>query len=73
MKGNIVMKDFEQFLQKSYEVKNEHGYVNYMKINLQDRNIVEYLKLSGLIANIRYLGMNAVGFDLTYKGLHYFD
>ncbi len=68
-----MMKDFEQFLQKSYEVKNENGYVNYIQINPQDRNIVEHLQLLALIENVRYIGMNAVGFDLTYEGLHYFD
>ena len=30
-------------------------------------------EFEAFIDNVRYIGMQAVGFDLTYDGLHHFD
>lgn len=67
------MKEFEVFLKNAIEKKNEHNSVNFMLIEPNDRAIIDKLKNDGLIENIRYIGMGAVGFDITYDGLHYFD
>lgn len=67
------MKEFEIFLKDAIEKKNEHNSVNFIPIKPNDRAIIDKLKNEGLIENIRYIGMSAVGFDITYDGLHYFD
>lgn len=67
------MKEFEIFLKNAIRQKNEFNSVNVLPIQSNDRTIIDKLKNDGLIENIRYIGMNAVGFDLTYDGLHYFD
>ena len=67
------MKDFEKFLTIAIEKKNEYNNINCLKISPDDRIIVQELADRRLIENIRYIGMSAVGFDLTYQGLHYFD
>lgn len=67
------MKKLETFLNKAIEQKNEFNSVNFLSISSEDSVIIDKLKNEGLIDNIRYIGMQAVGFDLTYDGLHYFD
>lgn len=67
------MTDFEVFLKKAREQKSDNNSINFLPINSEDRTIIEKLKKDGLINNVRYIGMKAVGFDLTYEGLHYFD
>ena len=44
-----------------------------MEIGPNERLIIEKLKDEHYITNVRFIGMRAVGFDLTYDGLHYFD
>ncbi len=72
------MHDYEIFLKKGLELKNAHNFVNYMPIDMESRaemrNIVKKLEEMGLIKNIRYMSKDeAVGFDITYEGCHYFD
>ena len=67
------MKEFETFLAKAIDQKNDFGSVNFLPISYTDRAIIDKLKKGGLIDNVRYIGMQAIGFDLTYDGLHYFD
>lgn len=67
------MKKFETFLANAIKQKNEFDSVNFLPIGPEDRSIIDKLKSEHLIGNIRYIGMQAVGFDLTYDGLHYFD
>ena len=67
------MKEFEVFLKDAIEKKNEFNSVNVLPIQPNDRAIIDKLKNDGLIKNVRYIGMGAVGFDFTYDGLHYFD
>lgn len=67
------MTDFEVFLRKAREQKTDNSSINFLPINSEDRAIIEKLEKDGLIKNARYIGMKAVGFDLTYDGLHYFD
>ncbi len=67
------MKDFEEFLKKAIEEKNQLNSVNCIPIDKDGRMIIDKLKDEGLIKNVRYMNMYAVGFDLTYDGLHYFD
>lgn len=67
------MKEYEIFLKKAIEQKNEHNSVNFIPLETTDRMIVEKLESMQLINNVRYIGMTAVGFDLTYDGVHYFD
>lgn len=67
------MKEYEIFLKKAIEQKNEHNSVNFIPLETNDRMIVEKLESMQLINNVRYIGMTAVGFDLTYDGVHYFD
>ena len=61
------------FSRQSNRTKNDFGSVNFLPISYDDRAIIDKLKKEGLIDNVRYIGMQAVGFDLTYDGLHYFD
>ena len=72
-KEKCTVKEFEIFLKNAIRQKNEFNSVNVLPIQSNDRAIIDKLKNDGLIENIRYIGMNAVGFDLTYDGLHYFD
>ena len=58
------MKEFEAFLAKAIKQKSDFGSVNFLPISYDDRAIID---------NVRYIGMQAVGFDLTYDGLHHFD
>ena len=67
------MKEFEAFLAKAIEHKDEFGSVNFLPISYDDRAIIDKLKKEGFIDNVRYIGMQAIGFDLTYDGLHYLD
>ena len=67
------MKEFEAFLAKAIEHKDEFGSVNFLPISYDDRAIIDKLKKEEFIDNVRYIGMQAIGFDLTYDGLHYFD
>lgn len=67
------MKEFEAFLAKAIEHKDEFGSVNFLPISYYDRAIIDKLKKEGFIDNVQYIGMQAIGFDLTYDGLHYFD
>lgn len=67
------MKDFEEFLKKSIEEKNQFNSVNCIPIDTDGRMIIDKLKDEGLIKNVRYMNMCTVGFDLTYDGLHYFE
>lgn len=67
------MKEFEALLKDAIENKNEFNSVNCLPIEFKDRMLIDKLKNTGLIENVRYIGMSAVGFDLTYDGLHYFD
>lgn len=67
------MKEFEAFLAKAIKQKSDFGSVNFLPISYDDRKIIDELEKEGLINNVRYIGMQAVGFDLTYDGLHYFD
>ena len=67
------MKEFEAFLAKAIEHKDEFGLVNFLPISYDDRAIIDKLKKEEFIDNVRYIGMQAIGFDLTYDGLHYFD
>ncbi len=67
------MKEFEIFLQNAIEKSKGHNSVNFIPIEPNDRAIIDKLKNEGLIENVRYIGMRAVGFDFTYDGLHYFD
>ena len=67
------MKEFEAFLAKAIEHKDEFGSVNFLPISYDDRAIIDKLKKEGFIDNVRCIGMQAIGFDLTYDGLHYFD
>ena len=67
------MKEFEAFLAKAIKQKSDFGSVNFLPITYDDRAIIDKLKKEGLIDNVRYIGMQAVGFDLTYDGLHHFD
>lgn len=67
------MKEFEVFLKDAIEKKNEYNSVNAIPLEPNERVIIDKLKKEGLIENIRYIGMCAVGFDITYEGLDYFD
>ena len=67
------MKEFEVFLKKCIEAKNENNSVNYISIDSNERIIVEKLKKEQYIDNVRPIGPKAIGLDLTYAGLHYFD
>lgn len=67
------MKEFETFLAKAIDQKNDFVSVNFLPISYNDRAIIDKLKKEGLIDNVRYIGMQAIGFDLTYDGLHYFN
>ena len=67
------MKEFDAFLAKAIEHKDEFGSVNFLPISYYDRAIIDKLKKEGFIDNVQYIGMQAIGFDLTYDGLHYFD
>mgnify|MGYP004551491873 CR=1 FL=1 len=67
------MEEYEIYLKKALEQKNEFGSVNILPLDPNDRMIVDVLKRKGLITNIRYITMKGVGFDFTYEGLHYFD
>lgn len=67
------MKDFEEFLKKSIEEKNQFNSVNCIPIDTDGRMIIDKLKDEGLIKNVRYMSMCTVGFDLIYDGLHYFE
>lgn len=67
------MTDFEVFLRKEREQKTDNSSINLLPINSEDRAIIEKLEKDDLIKNVRYIGMKAGGFDLTYDGLHYFD
>lgn len=67
------MNEFDIFLKNAIGQKNEFNSVDALPIQPNDRAIIDKLKNVGLIENIRYIGMSAVGFDLTYDGLHYFD
>ena len=67
------MKDFEEFLKKSIEEKNQFNSVNCISIDTDGRMIIDKLKDEGLIKNVRYMSMCTVGFNLIYDGLHYFE
>jgi len=67
------MEEYEVFLKNALELKDEHNCVNSMRIAPNDILTLEKLKQEGLISNFRKIGMNNVGFDLTYDGLHYFE
>ena len=67
------MKDFEEFLKKSIEEKNQFNSVNCIPIDTDGRMIIDKLKDEGLIKNVRYMSMCNVGFDFNYDGLHYFE
>lgn len=67
------MKDFEIFLKKAIGLKNENNSIDSMPIELFERNIVNELERLGLITNVRYIALIGVGFDLTVKGVNYFD
>lgn len=67
------MKEYEKLLKKGIELKNAQNSVNIMEIDANERQIIEKLRDECYITNVRFIGMRAVGFDLTYDGLHYFD
>lgn len=67
------MNEYEILLKEAFALKNEYGFVNYMQISVTDRPAIQELENLSLIENVRYIGKDAVGFDLTYKGLHYFN
>lgn len=67
------MEEYEVFLKRALELKDRHNSVNCMQIVPNDRLTLEKLKQERLICNFRSIGMNNVGFDLTYDGLHYFE
>lgn len=67
------MKEFEVFLKMAIDRKNEHNSVNFIPLGQGDREIIKMLEASGYITNVRYISMQAVGFDLNYAGLHYFN
>ena len=67
------MKEYEDLLKRSIELKNAQNSVNCMEIGPNERQIIEKLRDEHYITNVRFIGMRAVGFDLTYDGLHYFD
>lgn len=73
LKRRKIMQEYENFLKKALEMKNQFDSVNFLSISQNERSIIEKLKYEGLIKNIRYIGMFAVGFDITYDGIHYFD
>lgn len=67
------MEEYEVFLKRALELKDRHNSVNCMQIVPNDLLTLEKLKQEGLISDFRRIGMNNVGFNLTYDGLHYFD
>lgn len=46
------MKDFEEFLKKSIEEKNQFNSVNCIPIDTDGRMIIDKLKDEGLIKNV---------------------
>lgn len=64
---------YEEYLAEAIKSYNEKGNNNYTPLKDGDRLIIEELENKGLIKNVRYIGREAVGFDLTYSGTHYFD
>ena len=67
------MKDYEILLKAGIDSMDAIHSVNGLIINANDRILIEKLKDDLLIENVSYFDRNKVSFDLTYRGLHYFD
>lgn len=75
-KENVEMKEYEKFLKKcieSLDKNNPYHRIFQYEMKGDDRAIIEKLKNLGYIANVTYMGIKHVGFDITYDGIHYFD
>lgn len=76
MGGNVELKNYEQFLATAIsgiDLSSDNLRVFQYEMKDGERMIIKKLESLGLIENITYMGINYVGFDLTYDGLHYFD
>lgn len=76
MGGNIELKNYEQFLAtviRGIDLSSDNLRVFQYEMKDGERTIIKKLESLGLIEHVSYMGINFVGFDLTYDGLHYFD
>lgn len=76
MGGNVELKNYEQFLAlviSGMDLSSDNLRVFQYEMKDGERMIIKKLESLGLIENVSYMGINFVGFDLTYDGLHYFD
>lgn len=70
------LKDYEQFLATiigRIDLSSDILRIFQYEMKSGERMIIKKLEDLGLIENVTYMGINYVGFDLTYDGLHYFD
>lgn len=76
MGGNIELKNYEQFLAtiiSGMDLSSDNLRIFQYEMKDGERILIKKLEDLGLIENVSYMGINYVGFDLTYDGLHYFD
>lgn len=76
MGGDTELKDYEQFLATvigRIDLSSDILRIFQYEMKSGERMIIKKLEDLGLIENVTYMGINYVGFDLTYDGLHYFD
>lgn len=76
MGGDIELKNYEQFLAtiiSGMDLSSDNLRIFQYEMKDGERMLIKKLEDLGLIENVSYIGINYVGFDLTYDGLHYFD